>query len=126
LETRYYHDHGQCYTYRPPKGAAAPIPGVRDGYKVYFNYLPGNPNRNAMTPGGMDMYVHDPDEFWTENPLLASRGEHIFINSGLEAYVTISSTNYHHLDKPEDPCVDRNPSEESYTEVINDLINVSM
>ncbi len=63
----YYHDHGQCYTFGPPTNASyeKPIAGQKNGYKIFFQYMPGNHTDTDMYPGGMDIFIHDPYEDWT-------------------------------------------------------------
>ncbi len=55
----------------------------------------------------------------SENPLLESRGEHIFVHTGMQAYIKISRSFYSALDREEDPCVDAEEhyGESSYGEV---------
>ena len=114
----YYHDHGQCYTYEPPINATSekPIPGQKNGYKIFVKYLPGNTS-SSMVPGGMDIFVHDPGQVWTENPLLPARGAHFYVKSGLQAFVKITNTYYKYLDSSEQHCIERTPDNSSQSEV---------
>ncbi len=66
MSEHHYHDHGRCYTFGPPANASfeKPIPGHKNGYKIYFQYFPGNLT-NEMLKGGMDIFVHDPYKHWT-------------------------------------------------------------
>ncbi len=81
-------------TYRPDRMAQEPMPGERRGYKFHFTYLPGrfcishvvflknnvffkkNPGvdnetylledeEEHMLPGGMDLYIHDAEQWFT-------------------------------------------------------------
>ncbi len=52
------------------------------------------------------MYKNNFDVKCEENPLLESRGEHLFVHSGLQAYIKISKNFYNMLDREEEPCVE--------------------
>lgn len=60
----FYHDHGRCYTIRPPKNVDKPLPGEKYGYKLYF-YLQRSSNDSKLFDGEWQVHVHDADEWWS-------------------------------------------------------------
>lgn len=65
--TRYYHEHGRCYTFRPPRDVEKPVPGEKHGYRLYFYLIPSTQATTLMFPGGFDIFVHDSDIWWSGN-----------------------------------------------------------
>ncbi len=66
----YFHNHGYCQHYRPPKQVEGPMAGERWGYKFNFKYIPGEDETELeqderMLPGGMDIFIHEATDWWT-------------------------------------------------------------
>ena len=117
-EERYFHEHGQCYTVEPPNDSEKPMPGENHGYRLEF-HMSQSPNTNcSMFPGGFDVYIHDREKWWGENPLMPYRGESLHITSGKETHIQIGETIYHSLSKEGEICkVDKSKDDVSYSEV---------
>lgn len=61
---RYFYDYGSCSTFQAPEGLQDPKPGEQHGFKLYFKFMPGD---YQLLPGGWDIFIHDPDEWWAGN-----------------------------------------------------------
>ena len=57
---RYFHDHGRCDSFRPSHTSVKPVPGEQHGYKFLFGLT-----TEDMLQGGFDIFVHDPEEWWS-------------------------------------------------------------
>ena len=112
--------------------------GERLGYKFHFIYIPAEDEEEdeQMLDGGMDVFIHDPLDWWTgqcqlqqaklngrsmsssaENPLLYGRGEHLFVHTGREVFIKLGVSRYTNLDTEDTPCLTNPPENYSYTEV---------
>jgi len=114
-EYRYYYEHGRCYTFRPGAGHLPP-PGSQYGLKFIMNYkyfpIQSSEKEEKIFDvfsdrsfGGWDIFVHDPDEDWSENePLTDSYHEHFFVEKGFKAQIKLGQSIYHTLNTESDPC----------------------
>ena len=51
------------------------------------------------------MFVHDPNDSWSENePLTNSHHEHFFVETGTKAQIKIGMITYNTLNVSTDPC----------------------
>ena len=119
VSSRFFHDHGQCYTVKPPAEGDKPVPGEQHGYQMYFLLIQGKPNRTQLiAPGGFDIFIHDEDHWWSENPLM-NRGETLHVETGHMAGIQIQNTRYNTLSRPDAECNEnRSRDDLSYSECI--------
>lgn len=112
----FYHDHGRCYTIRPPKNVDKPLPGEKYGYKLYF-YLQRSSNDSKLFDGEWQVHVHDADEWWSENSLLSySHQETLYVKTGYRVFIRVTESVFNSLNRPQEPCDDVGAT--SYNECI--------
>lgn len=83
----FFYEYGRCYTFKPKVGVRPP-PGSHYGYRfLFYKYDHRKQTRSSSKKvnyaGGWELFVHDAEEYWSENePLSDSQQEHFFIDIG--------------------------------------------
>ncbi len=108
--SRYFHEHGQCYTVEPPKDGDKPMAGMQNGYRLTFS-VEEKDSFTPMLPGGYDIFIHDKEKWWGENPLMPYRGESMHVLTGQETHIQLGETVYHSLNHEDNYCDNRNRDE---------------
>ena len=71
---------------------------------------------SPVLPGAWDIFIHDPDQWWAENPLMSFRGEQLHVPTGKDIYIKLSEQIFTSLNRKESPCQETHETI-SYSEV---------